>query len=74
MKRASQAARILALLQAHEWVGLPAILDLRIASFTRRLSDLKSDGWVIERREKRVGRARHSEYRLLGKSTDQVMQ
>jgi hypothetical protein len=33
------------------WVALPEILDLKIASHTRRIFELRQDGHEIERRE-----------------------
>lgn len=69
--RQFQKNRVLGLLESKEWVSVALILDLRVASYTRRLTDLKREGYIIERREKRVGRQRYSEYRLLGKLTDQ---
>jgi len=64
-KRQSQQDRILALLQSKEWVTLPEILNLRIASFTRRITSLRRAGWVIETEVTQVGRERHSRYKLI---------
>ena len=72
--RQTQCARILTLLQHHagEWVPLPRILDLRIACHSKRLSDLRREGWIIELNDVRFGKERHTMYRLLGKLSDQV--
>ena len=71
-ERQTQANRILALLQAHkgEWVGLPKIQLLFIASHTRRIHELRADGWIIELQDTWVGRERHTSYRLRGHIKD----
>jgi len=43
----SQKARILRLLKRKRYATLPEILDLRIASFTKRISDLREEGYEI---------------------------
>jgi hypothetical protein len=63
--KSRQQQRILALLRSKEWISLPEILDLRIASYTRRLSDLRELGFRIECETKWVNGVRHSKYRLL---------
>ena len=65
MNKESQALRILALLRSREWVTLPEIMDLRIASHTRRIHELRKAGHNIEMEIERVGTARHSKYRLV---------
>ena len=79
MSHASQKARLLALLQSKPVVMLPEILHLspRIASHTKRLSELKAEGWDIQcEKEPRIvkdwagnviGRELHTKYRLVGR-------
>lgn len=62
----TQTARVLSLLQSKDVVTLPELLDLRIASLTRRVSDLRAQGWLIECSETRVGKQRRTSYRLVG--------
>jgi hypothetical protein len=65
MDRQTQQKRILSLLESREWVPLPMMLDLRIACYTRRISELREQGFVIEcETEWREG-IRHSKYRLV---------
>jgi hypothetical protein len=63
--RLTQQKRLLDLLRSREWVGLPEILDLRIASYTRRLSDLRDEGHIIECETSWVKGVKHSRYRLV---------
>ena len=63
--RKTQQDRILALLQSSEWLSLPEILDLRIAKYTNRISELRQQGHIIECSTEWVGRTRHSKYRLV---------
>jgi hypothetical protein len=74
MTHTSQASRILKLLQqyAPNAVPLPEILSLHVASYTRRLTELRRAGWIIETLDEWAGRERHTAYRLLGKLSDQV--
>ena len=74
MERQKQADRILALLQAHagEWVELPEILSLQIASFTRRIFELRQDGHLIENKTCSMGGQCHSAYRLRGRLNDEL--
>jgi Helix-turn-helix domain len=81
VERQKQADRILALLQAKEhctypWVELPDILSLRIASHTRRIYELRQDGWIIEMQDNWTRYEDHSErhtrYRLLGRLSDEA--
>jgi hypothetical protein len=62
-----QADRILELLQKHrgEFVPLPVIMRLGIASHTRRLHELRKE-WVIEIQDIRAGGERHTAYKLVG--------
>lgn len=67
MIRFSQNERILVLLRTREWVGLPEILDLRIANYRARVSDLRERGYVIlNRKEEAADGTVHSWYRLAG--------
>ena len=70
-----QADRILALLQStfyaynpdrFDWVPLPDILALGIASHTRRIFELRKE-WIIELRDERVDGQRRTSYRLCGR-------
>ena len=63
--RATQSERILALLRSREWVDLPTILDLRIANYRARLSELRAKGYVIwNRKEEGPDGVTHSWYKL----------
>jgi len=66
-EKLAQCQRILKLLQSYEgrFVPLPEILDLRIASYTKRLSELRASGCIIELHEERLGHERHTSYRLV---------
>jgi Helix-turn-helix domain len=77
-KRASQADRILKLLQYYScgqeasplrqnysWVSLTLIMQLGIASHTRRIHELRKAGHVIELRDKWVNGQRRTAYRLV---------
>ena len=66
MSRESQCKRILDLLlaEAPNEVSLTALMDLRIASLTRRISDLRAQGYRIENRKQVVDGVTHSWYRL----------
>ena len=46
--RRTQADRILSLLKSSEWVDLPTILDLRVANYRARISELRKKGFRIE--------------------------
>lgn len=74
-KRISQEQRILMLLEQMDslgrapgepdWVPLPRLLSLRIASYTRRITDLRRKGHVIlTRREWKDGQLQTA-YRLV---------
>ena len=71
MTHTSQAQRILNLLREYEgnWLPLPEILALGIASHTRRIFELRKK-WVIEMREEWVGQQRQTAYRLLGEKRE----
>jgi Helix-turn-helix domain len=76
MNKTAQCDRILRLLEVallkHEnwhtrdsWVPLPDILDLHIASYTRRIHELRKAGHVIEMHSEYVGpNQRRTKYRL----------
>ena len=70
----AQADRILKLLefysgsQTHEWVALPQILALHIASHTRRISDLRKQGHIIECLKEWVDGQVRTKYRLVKKA------
>ena len=42
------------------WIGLPQILDMKIAQYNSRLSELRDDGMFIQNRIKTVNGQRHS--------------
>ena len=47
------------------WVPLPQLMDLRIASLTRRISDLRKRGFNVECKTEWIDGVRHSKYRLV---------
>lgn len=63
-KRRTQADRVLALLRSKEWVTLPEILDLRIANYRARISELRRRGYWIECYVKQVNGEKRTEYNL----------
>ncbi len=66
--RQTQCQRILELLRSAcrpGWVPLPRIMELGIASHTRRLTEIRRAGHTIEKREKYEGHSRHVWYRLV---------
>ncbi len=63
-KRNCQSERILALLKSKEWVTLPEILDLRIANYRARISELRKEGYWIACVEERINGQTHTKYRL----------
>ena len=67
MSRQSQCKRILDLLlaEAPNEVTLATLMNLRIASLTRRISDLRAQGYRIENRKQVVDGVTHSWYRLI---------
>ena len=67
MDHKSQCDRILKLLTeyAPNFCPLPEILNLRIASHTRRIHELRKAGYKIELRDERVNGQRHTAYRLV---------
>ena len=80
--RQTQRERLLALLQSrihvpsslegkpisYDWVTLPEILNLRIASFTRRLHEIRKE-WDVELRDEWREGQRHTAYRILGRKS-----
>lgn len=62
--RNRQSERILELLQQREWVDLPTILRLGIASHTRRISDLRRRGLTVECRKQWVDGQLRTAYKL----------
>lgn len=66
VSRTSQCKRILDLLlaEAPNEVSLATLMNLRIASLTRRISDLRAQGYRIENRKQVVDGVTHSWYRL----------
>lgn len=64
--RATQCRRILNLLQSKEAVSLSEIMDLRIAKYSSRISEMRRQGYKIECEElPRVDGQRRTRYRLL---------
>ena len=45
--RVTQKARILSLLQSRDMVALPDILNLRIANYRARISEMRKEGYEI---------------------------
>ena len=62
----TQCEKLLALLKSKPIVGLPEILDLHIASHTRRISDLRKQGYDIICHDEYVDGQRHTKYELRG--------
>jgi hypothetical protein len=64
--RASQRARILALLTSARgaWVPLPTILELKISQFGARIFELRRLGLRIVNRTSNIDGVKHSWYRL----------
>ncbi len=60
-----QQRRVLTLLQSKPVIELPEMLDLHIASYTRRISDLRVLGYDIRCETSRVNGVTHSKYRLV---------
>lgn len=68
MPNNSQSLRILKVLQRYEgnWCGLNELMDLRIASITRRISDLRQQGYDIRnKKETQEDGTIYSWYRLI---------
>lgn len=65
--RQTQCQRIWELLFSGfgNWVSLPQIMKLGIASHTRRIHELRKAGHIIEKREQYQGHSRHVWYRLV---------
>jgi hypothetical protein len=53
--------------EADQWCPLPCIMALGIACYTRRISDLRKRGHVIECRKEYVDGQMRTAYRLVGK-------
>jgi Helix-turn-helix domain len=66
-ERLAQCERILRLLRSYEgrFVPLPEILNLRIASHTRRIHELRKAGHNIEMHRELVDGQTHTAYRLV---------
>lgn len=62
--RNSQCERVLALLKSKEWITLPEILDLRIANYRARVSELRQEGFDIECELKVMDGEHHTRYRV----------
>ena len=62
---------VLALLQRKPWVTLTDLLDLRIANYRARVSDLRDEGWIIFQDFYVRDGKRLSRYQLRGKLSDQ---
>jgi hypothetical protein len=60
----TQQQRIIDLLAPGFWVSLPRILDLRIANYRARISELRLKGWKIRCLEVSKGPKRHSFYKM----------
>lgn len=65
-RKKTQQDRVLALLRSKEWVTLPEILDLRIANYRARISELRAEGYEIHCDETRVNGETHTKYALRG--------
>lgn len=64
--RNSQCERVLALLKSKEWVTLPELLDLRVANYRGRISDLRLEGFRIDCEKQRMADGiLHTKYRLV---------
>jgi len=63
--RKTQQQRILALLRSKEWVTLPEMMQLFIASRTARITELRHLGYQIECVTERVNGETRSKYRLV---------
>ena len=67
--RTTQKARILSLLQSQQMVALPDILALQIASYTRRISELRhEDGYDIVCHKWQFNGQTHIKYELKGQA------
>jgi len=64
--RRTQADRILSLLKSSEWVDLPTILDLRVANYRARISELRAAGYEIQCTKQRVNGQLRTKYHLSG--------
>lgn len=48
MKRKTQKEKILALLKRKKFVSVPELMRLGIACYTKRISELREDGYIIK--------------------------
>lgn len=64
-KRNTQSERILALLKSKEWTTLPEILDLRVANYRARISELRRAGYNIECELTVVNGEHRTRYRIV---------
>ena len=72
MTRQSDKQRLLALLTRHadQWVSLPEMCEVMSpCSITKRVSELRADGFDIQNETWRVGYRTHSKYMLVEKKT-----
>ena len=75
-QRQTQCDRLIRLFESRSLgalVALPEILDLRIASYTKRIHELRSQGYLIEMVEGKRSKEgkRFIYYQLLGKLSNQ---
>ena len=70
--RKTQSDRILALLRTKEWVTLPEILDLRIANYRARISELREAGYDIPCLRQNFDGTLHTQYSLRGEPAPAV--
>lgn len=61
----SQPQRMLLLLRSKKFITLPEIMDLKIASHTKVISNLRKEGYAIDNKEKYVKGVWHSTYELV---------
>jgi len=58
--------RDLFLSRPYKWIPLTTILDMRIAQYNTRISELRKEGYHIENRVKEVVRGqKHTEFRYI---------
>ena len=70
--RTTDKSRLLALLTRHAdtWVSLPEMCEVMSpCSITKRVSELRADGFDIQNETWRVGYRTHSKYKLVTKQT-----
>ena len=61
-----QRSRLFSALAGGRWRSMPYLIE-KMGGYrlSARIWELRARGWVIEMREKRVGRARQTEYRMV---------